>query len=718
MRPAVPDQLPSHPRKPSTSNRIGSIQCTESYSEPDSFFLTRNDEMGSSDSSTSSGVRDSMYGVQSLEETMKLSADESHCTASDNHSHGLQDDERPAPPLLHRMSTVKPAPGGDMRSSRPSSLAFGHNQAPEIAPSLPVTPLLLASPPMLGSLSGSPKSTSTRSIRRSDEISIPDEASNHAMESDNEENIGHSATLEGSAPQLVMPSIRMPSRRPFTERGKSLGRLKVMIAGAAGSGKTSLLRSIVQACEDIVHVDPLPQNTFNTRSGSLKKGNLHQESKLRRPRDRPSIVEVYASTKPYPTWWSDLEDSRVLRRKKSLGDVVLERNLCFVDSVNSSLDRTEQTGLEISYMVQQFQRVATAINSTNADLQGLLSGNGGSQVDAILYLISEGKYLNVPQMQNNVIPLIAKADTLSPAQIRDLKSLFLQKTPDSVIRNSFGTSPLDIDNTATPYTPFSISSVTTNDDEIMDASILMSPDYVQPLAPSELGFLLEKMFDQDNFIWFRHSAAKKLIQAHNLHKATPEQRVATPISATSDFDISEFTSPFSWISQSQAPNSPHHVTDLSKYALARVADHTRREENLAQIQLAKWATDLQRSLQNERRQYESLARNERAAWLTQRLDECVADGTLVPVREGSVYQKTSSILTVRSHDGRRVRYCIANMSPNDPLGLIRLNDDMRRRGWIVFQVIGSVGVVGGLAIWLAKSLGLTSKDFLDWIRSC
>jgi len=44
------------------------------------------------------------------------------------------------------------------------------------------------------------------------------------------------------------------------------------------------------------------------------------------------VTEIYASTKAYPAWWSDLEESRILRRRKSMGDSVLERNLCFVDT--------------------------------------------------------------------------------------------------------------------------------------------------------------------------------------------------------------------------------------------------------------------------------------------------------------------------------------------------------------------------------------------------
>lgn len=39
---------------------------------------------------------------------------------------------------------------------------------------------------------------------------------------------------EISAPQLIMPTIRMPSRRPFTDRGKGISRLKILIAGDSG----------------------------------------------------------------------------------------------------------------------------------------------------------------------------------------------------------------------------------------------------------------------------------------------------------------------------------------------------------------------------------------------------------------------------------------------------------------------------------------------------
>jgi hypothetical protein len=91
-----------------------------------------------------------------------------------------------------------------------------------------------------------------------------------------------------------------------------------------------LIKAIVQICDDIVHVDPLsttPSVAFETRrkSKSKRKSSADLNS-------TSNITEVYASTKAYPHWWSEIDDSKVLRRRKSSTDSVLERNLCFVDT--------------------------------------------------------------------------------------------------------------------------------------------------------------------------------------------------------------------------------------------------------------------------------------------------------------------------------------------------------------------------------------------------
>jgi hypothetical protein len=37
---------------------------------------------------------------------------------------------------------------------------------------------------------------------------------------------------------------------------------------------------------------------------------------------------------------------------------------------------------------------------------------------------------------------------------------------------------------------------------------------------------------------------------------------------------------------------------------------------------------------------------------------------------------------------------------NDPLGLLKLNEEMKRRGWVVLKI----GILGGIAFWITKSL--------------
>ena len=145
----------------------------------------------------------------------------------------------------------------------------------------------------------------------------------------------------GCAPQLVMPSIKMPSRRPFTAEGKRMGRLKVLIAGDSGVGKTSLIKAIVQSCEHIVHVDPITQSPASsslpavrsaTRQRNSSSGSGRRQSLRAGDAGTSQITEIYASTKPYPEWWSEVDDFDVLQRRKSLGDSVLDRNICFVDT--------------------------------------------------------------------------------------------------------------------------------------------------------------------------------------------------------------------------------------------------------------------------------------------------------------------------------------------------------------------------------------------------
>jgi len=168
----------------------------------------------------------------------------------------------------------------------------------------------------------------------------------------------------------------------------------------------------------------------------------------------------------------------------------------------------------------------------------------------------------------------------------------------------FAPSPNDTHFDA-PLAPYTISTHPSKDHETMDASLLMSPDYIQPLMSSELGYLVSQVFSPDTISWLRHSAAKKFVQWRASSTPTLKpQSLYRPL--TSSFTNSA--------SQSQALTAPVGAT--TSYALARITDHTQREEKIAQVRLANWAADLQRSLQNERARFDALARSERAVWLT------------------------------------------------------------------------------------------------------
>lgn len=68
-----------------------------------------------------------------------------------------------------------------------------------------------------------------------------------------------------------------------------------------------------------------------------------------------------------------------------MGDSVLERNICFVDTSDSvKLDKI------VHYIEQQLMNVVTSVNQFTHEFPGLLSGRGSCQVDVILYLVSKG----------------------------------------------------------------------------------------------------------------------------------------------------------------------------------------------------------------------------------------------------------------------------------------------------------------------------------------
>ena len=307
----------------------------------------------------------------------------------------------------------------------------------------------------------------------------------------------------------------------------------------------------------------------------------------------------------------------------------------------------------------------------------------------------------------NIIPLVAKADLLSDEEIERSK---LSITTDL---EAVGVRPFMFDPSGpTISSVYTVCSAPSNDEDNMDASLLMSPDYIQPLLPSNLTELVHRLFDKDHISWLRHLAAKKLINSRR------DMEVASMISSFPKSTLNPLKalplrSPTPLTSPTTGQTLVTYASGASSYVKIGIADHTRREEKLAQVRLAKWAGDLQRSLQNERARYEALSRGERTVWLTEKLGECVHDGTIAPSQNSAMAMPPANASTPLKEElpgtfGRTFA------DGGDPLGLLRWNEAMRRRGWIAFQVVGSFGVLGAMAVWMARSWGLWTDEYSGW----
>ncbi|KAH6620463.1 Septin-domain-containing protein [Boeremia exigua] len=781
--PGGSDALPA-PIKPRSRKSSMDHAAAPSSNGPTTFFMRSEQEMEQSLAASQSTQsirrpRDSTYGVQSLADTLEAAFGAESTLASNkperrssagshgrhaarSASHGSSADSAKSPesPMASPLRTLK-----RKLSSRTASM-----------PLTPVNDML--SPLPTSATPSTPTSVSLHSLKLSDEGSLLDDTGSQVITSSGEEDddVDTQQGASSSFPQLVMPSIQMPTRRPFTTKGKNMGKLKVMVAGQAGIGKTSLIRSIVQSCEDIVHVDALsPSQSLSQPSPRRPKPRRRQTGQGATLR----LTELHASTKPYPHWWTDVEETRVLRRRKSSSDTVLERNICFVDTpgyLEGNSDE-EDMNVVIEYLESLLQQTASVTSMEDGEIIGVVSGNGGILVDVILYLLPPSKEItkDVEFMQRlsaltNVIPVIAKSETLSGQELISLKASILARLQATSVRPFLFGKPLDdallavqgldiVYPLATPTTalrtvepkepnqfpfptpthPYAISSNHGTDNDVMDASLLMSPDYVQPLVPSELSSLIEQVFDPESIAWLRHAAAKKFLAWRRrtpllgdsfIRHGLPQPRspatasvglagtMMNPSTASSVFSaaspsgvlVPRTTSPF--YSNLQSPllssiaGSP---TDPTAFSLT---PYINTNPQASDIRVAKWATDLHKSLRNERDRFEELQRNERAKWLLDRVGEEVKAGTITAA-DGAPRAEWA-VVRHANDPPRGQRYRGAGLDAKDPLGLCGFGDEVRRRGVVLVQILGGMSVLGAVGLAVVRVCGVEMPEGGVW----
>ena len=218
---------------------------------PTTFFMATEDDVEKAQSPAGGSYGN--FGIKSLEGTISSIAD-GQSTAEEE---DVEDEDGRGCETTRRRSTLKPTLKTRKNTPEPS-----HTASPTATDGLPPRKLRRSSPPSasqsLASLSqasqgpgssipSSPKSSSNRSFRTSDEESVY-EGGSQAIASSEEDEADLPSEIRDSAPQLIMPSIRMPSRRPFTDRGKNMGRLKILIAGDSGM-------AVPKACSQIQRVN-------------------------------------------------------------------------------------------------------------------------------------------------------------------------------------------------------------------------------------------------------------------------------------------------------------------------------------------------------------------------------------------------------------------------------------------------------------------------------
>ena len=641
------------------------------------------------------GVNDSAFGVCSLGEG---ASDDGAASLLEQGDVAEVDKTNPRGKNMRRRSTLRPClhppeyqvkdldatPNDNGPRNLPRDSAIRIYTSPNISHS--ATSISLSSQGIPSSLPSSPHSRYSSSLRPSDE-ELQDGNSSQAVASSDEDVPHGRPSMDDSVPQLIMPSIKMPSRRPFTEKGQSMGRLKILIAGRRGLGKTSLIKSMVQLTEDIVHVDNFPVTMLSDQSSSPRpRYDLKRRSSTslspREPTltEHPHISEISASTKPYPTWWSEFDEGKLVPRRKILGDTVLERNVCFVD-VSGETDSIVGLDHLSQYISSQLSRILSFDAVSDHDLMNLLGGSGGSQVDLILWLLDadpkaeELSAIGSLSQMTNVIPLLAKSDLYPPSDLdkvkEDLQSHLVAKSIESF---KFSSEPQP--ECQSPTLPYAVCSAISPDTENMDASLLMSPEYVQPIQSSDLSYLLSSIFEPINMGKLRYTAARKLVRSHNhdIHSSSAPPMLRNAL-------LEEHT------------NAPRYGT----YLQARILAHTTREEMFAQARLAKWATDLQRGLTRERARYEALADQARAKWLEEQISAIESAPPSTPSspamrfhRQG--YRKEKR-LPAWSRTAQRER-----INVDDPLGLTALKAQVREHSWTVLKWLG-VGAFAGVIFW-------------------
>lgn len=657
-----------------------SIAQSEDLEDRDKHTFVENEITAASTASTS-------FGVQSLEDAMTNSEEALSASPRAAYNEPLLSSSilaglkrRPGNPVHPKIyATGQRIVSNDLQSSMLSSPSGSPIKIPlrrsSVSSSTHLTPLNVSANADTAS-PGTPRTSSMRSFKLSDEeLSVASDTGSqavHSSSSEEEAMVPLDTSITSAAhreSELVMPSIAIPSRRPFTARGRSMGQLKIAMSGAKAVGKSSLIRSIIRSCEDIVHVEYL---TASSSAPSLSDNVLAALGSTSAP------IEYQASTKPYPSWWSDTENSRAWWRRKSVGEAVLERNIRFIDT------QGEESSTSVMSLIHKINKTYSSMSTlgglTDSEMLDLLSGRSGMLYDVVLHLfrgdqtsLTEVEASEMRQLAGltNLIPVIAQSDKLSAEEIIAQKEqLWIMLTTADIdfcslshllrqeTRSSSVSSPQDI---------FAVSSHA-DDGDIMDASTLMASNYLPPLSKSDLDELIDTLFEPSSMAHLRQRALIKFVKCQRTQQSGTARVQKSPRTDPKSFDIIETSSDES--SRLLVPQVyPTYLASTTSSASdsSDIIFSTRAApavEPSRHLHIAKWARDLRRSL---------------------RMDGGMLDDISARPAKGRLGGELGII------------------DPRDPLGISSFGHAFGRQGLFALQIFGGLSVVSAAVWWLSRN---------------
>lgn len=338
--------------------------------------------------------------------------------------------------------------------------------------------------------------------------------------------------------------------------------------------------------------------------------------------------------------------------------------------------------------------------------------DGGAQIDAVIYLFeptpaddsnpTPSKLTEKHQelihhlcKWNNFIPIIARADTVTPEDLESRK----RQIRDMLSLTNADSYALAGSSEAALVEPYAVSSALGDDTDIIDASILMSSQYMQPLHPSELSSFLTHFLTPDNVSKMRHLSAIKFVlwrqenlgyhvgRSLSIRARSPGDLSLGSVEPTKDLIPHSTSSYYRAGSPAFSDNSRLSTNVAESATLPRYNEQP--TEPFRQVRLAKWAQDLQRSLANERGRYVQMFNNRSTDWSSGSSEK--DEQALVTTGNGH--------RPARGHLGGD----LGVIDPRDPLGVLAMGQAFRRRGYFMLQIVGGCGLIGAVAYWIMRN---------------